>query len=285
MPNPRLSLIQCSTAFLLVLALTTNPLIAQDSGAVELILTTEETLQNTDGEPSESSMQGANNSSLDQCISDKSQLSETLVQLQQESRSLLTACETYAATSILSLEEQLTICKENDRLNQRTNIGLNDDLETCRTALPPEDTVSSEALELADTQIVALQNQLSALRDYSEGVQTKLEIAEASVAQLKARLEELDVNLVPEFSYYGSDPFEGFVRASDISSLIGPDGTLEASQCTDALAWLAMQIGSNRPLRLVLWVVQEGELALCKDGLEGPIKPTPTDEAHLVLFQ
>ena len=285
MPNPRLSLIQCSTAFLLLLALTTNPLFAQDSGAAELILPTEETLQNTDGEPSESAMQGANDSSLDQCISDKSQLVGTLVQLQQESRSLLTACETGAATSILNLEEQLTICKENDRLNQRTNIGLNDALETCRTAPPPEDTVSSEALELAETQIEALRNQLSALGDYSEGVQTKLEIAEASVAQLEARLEELDVNLVPEFSYFGSDPFEGFVRASDISSLIGPDGTLEASQCTDALAWLATQSGSNRPLRLVLWVIREGEFELCQDGSEGPTKSTPTDEAHLVLFQ
>lgn len=285
MPDSKLSLIPHSTIFLLILALVANPVFAQDNSAENTGVPIGEKLQNTDGEPDEPTMQGNGDLFPDQCIPDRDQLSEALVQLQQKGRSLLTACETYAATSIRNLEEQLMMCNQNNLLNQRTNIGLNDALEACRTAPSPEDTVSSEALEMAETEIEALRNKLSALGDYSEGVLTKLENAEASVAQLEARLEELNINLVPEFSYFGSDPFEGFARAADISSLVGPDERIEASQCTDAIAWLSTQTGSDRPLRLVLWVVQEGEVALCKDGSEGPTKPTPTDEAHLVLFQ
>lgn len=293
MPDLTVSPISCSTALLLLMAVTTAPAIAQDNVAADPIAPLEDTLQHSGDETAEPPtddivedsaelpVEVAAPSALDQCSADNAQLVDTLVQLQQESRGLLAACETTSATSILNLEQQLTVCAENERLNRRTNIGLNDALAACRSAPPPEETVSTEALKLADAQIEALRNQLAAL----DGVQTKLDTAEATVAQFEARFEELDVNLVPEFSYFGVDPFAGFVRASDILSLIETDETLAANRCPDAMDWLITQNGDNQPLRLVIWVVQNGKFALCKQGIDAPVKPTPTDEAHLVLFR
>lgn len=271
MPDLTLSSISCSTAFLLLVAITTLPSIAQDNVAADDIV---------EGS-AELLVEVAAPSALNQCNADKTHLVDTLVQLQQEGLRLLAACKTTSAASILSLEEQLKVCTENERLNRRTNIGLNDALLACRSGPPPDDIASSEALQLAEAQIEALRLRLAAL----DGVQIKLNTAEATVAQLEARLEEIDVNLVPEFSYFGADPFVGFVRASDIASLVGPDGILEANQCKGAMDWLISQSGEGRPLRLVLWVVQDGEFALCKQGLDGLVDPTPSDEAHLVLFR
>lgn len=300
MPDLTVRPIPCSTALLLLMAMTTAPAIAQSNVAADPIAPLEDTLQHTgnettepptddiDEDSAEQPVEVATPSALHQCKADKSQLVGTLVQLQQESRGLLAACETTASTSILSLEEQLTVCTENERLNRRTNIGLNDALEACRSAPPPIGTASSKALEQAETQIEALRHRLAALDDYAGNVQTELDTAEATVAQLQARLEELGANLVPEFSYFGADPFEGFVRASDIVSLVGSDGTITTDQCAGAMDWLIAQSGDDRYLRPVLWVVQGGELALCKKGVDSAVSienPSPTDEAHLVLFR
>lgn len=224
---------------------------------------------------------------LDRCFAEKDQLVSLVTSLQRDGKLALSTCETESTKAISGLQDQINACTADETLSLRTNIDLNDQLEACSSALET-DTVSSEELKVARAQITALHEQVSQLSDYSSELEADLGIVRATVTQLETRLDELGANLVPEFSYFGADLYESFVRAADIKTLVGPDDVLTAEQCSDALDWLIGMTGEDRALRKVLWVVSQGEFVSCSrepNGDETLKNPTTTDEAHLVRFQ
>lgn len=225
---------------------------------------------------------------LEACTAERGQLVGSLADLQTEARTALTKCEQDAAQQITALSDDLQACEDNEVLNRRTNIEMNDQLETCRNAPPDIDPQVLADRETAEAEIERLTAENDAVRAENGNLAEDVQALKGEVDQVSRRLEELGFSVVPGFSYYEDDAYESALRGSDLIDLIDLDALPDVSRCEGALAWMFQLTGDEAPYTDGIWALDGEDLRICRLSTDGMVeleRPGATDEAQIVFFR
>jgi hypothetical protein len=164
---------------------------------------------------------------------------------------------------------------------------LKQDLDTA-LAKPPYDPEDAEKLNecVSDNDI---QRQTSIdLNENLQNLEGQLAKAQTEIARLTARLNEKGIGLVAGFRYFGKGPSASFMNLSDVSGKVEEADRLDLARCADAIGWTETLKGQEKPLRRQIWVWDAGNPKLCARDAAGAAiltSPSPTDEAHVLIFQ
>ena len=226
---------------------------------------------------------------LEQCQSSKNRLATLYIELQRVSAEEIDSCRSGNSEQVAALAVRIQACRDDHQLSRRTNIALNDDLERCRSEPTHADENAVAELEAANAELATSQANLAQSRALVSQLEMDLAQSALEFAELRKRLEELGFSERAEFYYFQRDAAMSFMRVSDFRSIIAQDDMLNGEQCPDALDWLNGQTERNAlPFDILIWVADADGIALClRDGDGNPTRrpASPTDEAHLVLFQ
>ena len=164
---------------------------------------------------------------------------------------------------------------------------LKQDLDTA-LATPPYDPEDAEKLNECVSDNDLLRQTSIDLNENLQSLEGQLAKAQAEIERLTVRLNENGIGLVAGFTYFGKSPAASFMNLSDVSGKVEEADRLDLARCAEAIGWTETLKGQEKPLRRQIWVWDAGNPKLCARDVAGTANlksPSPTDEAHVLIFQ